>query len=130
MVKERVGAEVKKNTDLVMLCYTTITSTSNTLKNLVINSNYHSSYSTEEFNTKKEKMSNLFSTYVTPQIKEINHPEILKEWKLNIDAAEYERNMAENYRPSEKNKINPHADHDHWPAPINQHVSGFLFMPL
>ena len=53
MVKERVGSEVKVNTDLVMLCYTTINSTSNTLKNLVINSNYHSSYSTEEFNTKK-----------------------------------------------------------------------------
>ena len=52
MVKERVGAELKLNSDLVMLCYTTINSTSNTLKNLVINSNYHSSYSTEKFNTK------------------------------------------------------------------------------
>ena len=31
-VKERVGAEVKTNSDLVMLCYTTITPTSNTLK--------------------------------------------------------------------------------------------------
>ena len=31
-VKYRVGAEVKVNSDLVMLCYTTITSTSNTLK--------------------------------------------------------------------------------------------------
>ena len=69
MVKERVSAEVKVNTDLGMLCYTTITSTSNTLKNLVINSNYHSSYSTEEFDTKKEQMSNIFSTYITPQIK-------------------------------------------------------------
>ena len=86
-----------------MLCYTTITSTSNTLKNLVINSNYHSSYSTQEFNTKKEQMSNIFNTYVTPQIKEINHPAFLHEWKLNIDAAEYERNMTKKYKPSEKN---------------------------
>ena len=46
-VKERVGAELKINTGLVMLCFTTITSTSNKLKNLVINSNYHSSYSTQ-----------------------------------------------------------------------------------
>ena len=37
IVKERVGAELKVNTDLVILCCTTITSTSNTLKNLVIN---------------------------------------------------------------------------------------------
>ena len=35
-------------------------------------------------------MDRLFSTYVTPQIKEIYHPEIIQEWKLNIDAAEYE----------------------------------------
>ena len=52
MVKEIVGAEEKVNTDLVMLCYTTITPTSNTMKYLIINSNYHSSYSTEELNTK------------------------------------------------------------------------------
>ena len=51
LVKQRVGAEMKVNSDLVMLCYTSITSTSNTLKNLVISSNYHSSYSTEKFNT-------------------------------------------------------------------------------
>ena len=68
-VKDRVGAELKVNSDLVMLCYTTITSTSNTLKNLVISSNYHSSYSTEKFNTENEQMSRLFITYVTPQIK-------------------------------------------------------------
>ena len=35
-VKDRVGAEVKVNKDLVMLCHTTITSTSYTLKNLYI----------------------------------------------------------------------------------------------
>ena len=54
MVKYRFGAEVKVNTDLVMICYTTITSISNTQKQLEINSNYHASYSTEEFNTKKK----------------------------------------------------------------------------
>ena len=48
-------------------------------------------------------MRNIFNTYFMPQIKEINHPAIFQEWKLNIDAAEYERNMEENYKPSEKN---------------------------
>ena len=89
-----------------MLCFTTIPSTSNTLKNLVVNSNYHSSYTTQEFNTKKEQISTIFNTYVTPQIKEINHPAFLQEWKLNIDAAEYEKNMGANmYKPSRKKKI-------------------------
>ena len=39
-------------------------------------------------------MSTIFNTYVTPQIKEIKHPALIQEWKLNIDAAEYERNIA------------------------------------
>ena len=69
MVKDRVGAELKVNTDLVMLYFTTIPSTSNTLKNLVINSNYHSLYLTQERNDKKDQMSNIFNTYVTQQIK-------------------------------------------------------------
>ena len=89
LVQQRVGAEPKVNSDLIVLCKTTIISTSNTLKNLFISSYYHEYYSTEKFNTEKDGMSRLFSTYVTPQIKEIYHPAIIKEWKLNIDAAEY-----------------------------------------
>ena len=123
MVKDRVGAEVAVDSDLVMLCYTTIPSTSNTLKNLVINSNYHSSYSTQEFNTKKEQMSTIFNTYVTPQIKEINHPEFLQEWKLNLDAAEYEKicrliciNLLKKY---EFNRVD---NHKHWPASIEKNA--------
>ena len=76
-VKDRVGAEAAVDIDLVMLRFTTITSTSNTLKNLIVNSNYHSSYTTQEFNTKNKK-STIFNTYVTPKIKEINHPEFLQ----------------------------------------------------
>ena len=50
-------------------------------------------------------MSTIFNTSVTPQIKEINHSAFLHEWKLNIDAAEYEINMAANMsKPSNNNK--------------------------
>ena len=45
-------------------------------------------------------MDRLFSTHVTPQIKEIYHPEIIQEWKLNIDAAEHEKNMTLSHVPS------------------------------
>ena len=47
-------------------------------------------------------MEKLFKTYITPQLKEIYHPEILQEWKLNIDAAEYEKNMTLSHVPSFK----------------------------
>ena len=64
-------------------------------------------------------MSTIFSTYVTPQIKEINHPSFLQEWKLNIDAAEYENNMKTNmYKPFEKKRFNHVDNHKHWPASI------------
>ena len=105
------------NTDLVMLCHTTITSTSSTLKNLYIGKDYHSFYSTENYNDHKEAMDRLFKTYITPQIKEIYHPAIIQEWKLNIDAAEYERNMTLTHLPSTKKKDRV-CDFKHWPASI------------
>ena len=42
-VKDRVGAEVTVNSDKVMIYSTTIPSTSNTLKNLLVIANSHSS---------------------------------------------------------------------------------------
>ena len=50
-------------------------------------------------------MDILFSKYVTPQIKEIYHPAIIQEWKLNIDAAEYENNMTLSHVPSTKKQL-------------------------
>ena len=49
----------------------------------------------------------IFSTYATPQIKEINHPALLQKWDRNLDTEEYEKNMKANiYIPSGKNKCN------------------------
>ena len=65
LVKERVGAVLKENTDLFMLCRTTITSTSSTLKNLYNGTQYHSLYSTDNYNYQTEEMDRLFRTYIT-----------------------------------------------------------------
>ena len=35
--------------------------------------------------------------------------------------------MTENYRPTEKKKINRHADHDHWPVSIKSTCQWFPF---
>ena len=46
---------------------------------------------------------NIFSAYVAPLRKYINHPALLQEWKLNINAAAYERNIDANLsKPSDK----------------------------
>ena len=76
-------------------------------------------------------MSTIFNTYFTPQIKEINHPEFLQEWKLDIDATEYEKNMKANmYKPSEKKKINCVDDHKHWSESIKETIQWFPFLTI
>ena len=69
---------------------------------------------------------NICTEYVTPKIKEIYHPSIIQEWKLNIDAAEYEKNMNKSHVPSHK-KINCIDDFEHWPASIKSTCQWFPF---
>ena len=76
-------------------------------------------------------MSTILNKYVTPQIKEINHPAFLQEWKLHIDAAEYEKNIEPNrYKPSEKKKINRIDDNEQWPASTKSTIQWFPFLTI
>ena len=51
-------------------------------------------------------MITIFSAYVAPQIKEIHHPALLQELKLNLDAAGYKKYTKANmYKPSEKRNL-------------------------
>ena len=34
---------------------------------------------------------NIFSVYIVPLLKDINHTSLLQEWKLNLSAAAYEK---------------------------------------
>ena len=62
-------------------------------------------------------MITIFSAYVSSQIKDINHPELLQEWKLNLHAAKYKKNMKANiYKPSEKKRCNCVDSDDYWPT--------------
>ena len=38
----------------------------------------------------------IFSVYVVPLLKDTNHPALLQEWKINLDAAAYEKNIDAN----------------------------------
>ena len=130
-VKDRIHAEETENSDKVMTCTNRIPSTSNTQNNLAVNKSFHYSYIRKEFNDKKDIIINIFSAYVEPLLKYINHPELLQEWKLNLDAAEYERNIYANlYKPSEENKliviIESCTGQHQWKIQF----SGFLFSPL
>ena len=105
-VKDGICAEDRENSDKVVICSTTTPSTSNILNNLAENKHFHSSYIKKDYNDKKETMINIFSEYVEPLLNNINHPALLQEWKLNIDAAEYKINIYANlYKPSENKLI-------------------------
>ena len=48
-------------------------------------------------------ISNIFSAYVEPLLKYMNHPELIQEWKINIDDAAYNKNIDANLsKPSGK----------------------------
>ena len=51
----------------------------------------------------------IFSAYVITLLKDINHPTLLQERKLNLDDAAYERNIdAKISKPSDKKEIDRH----------------------
>ena len=90
-VKQIIPTEETDNSEYVMTCINTIPSTSNTLNKFLLNKSLHSSYIQTEFNEKEEIVNNIFSTYVEPLLKDVNHPALLQECKLNIGAAAYEK---------------------------------------
>ena len=62
---------------------------------------------------------------------DINHPEFLQERNLNIDAADYDRNIdAKLYKPSDKNKFNCHNSEDLWSTSIKYKIQWFPFLTI
>ena len=46
---------------------------------------------------------NIFSAYIVPLLKDINHPALLQESKINLDSEVYENNIDANMsEPSDK----------------------------
>ena len=98
---------------------------------MVVNKSLHSSYIRREFNDKNKIIINISSAYVEPLLKDINHPALLQEWKLNLDDAEYEKNIDVNlYKPSEKKEINCHDRYLYWPASIKDTIHWFPFIAI
>ena len=64
-------------------------------------------------------IDNIFSAYVVPLLKYINHPAFLQEWKLNLDDAAYEKNIYNNIsKPFYKKEIYFRDSNLYWPTSI------------
>ena len=80
---------------------------------------FHYSFILRKFNDKKDIIINIFSAYVVPLLKGINHPALFQYWKLNLDAAAYERTIdANKSKPSDKKEIDRHDSDLYWPTKI------------
>ena len=66
------------DSDYVMNLTTSITSISNTLKKIWIQSEFHSSYIQTIYNEREESIKNISSTYVEPFLDDINHPTLVQ----------------------------------------------------
>ena len=82
-----------QDSDYVIICTKGITSISNTLKKLWILSDLYSSYIQTIYKYKEESINNIFITYVEPLLDDINHPELVEEWKINIYAVAYDKQL-------------------------------------
>ena len=101
--KQRIHDIDMHDSDYIMTCTTWITSISNTLKNLCIQSDLYSYYIQTIYNGKEEIINNIFSPYVETLLDDINYPALLQEYRLNIDAKAYEKkSYAKVNRPSDK----------------------------
>ena len=79
------------DSDYVMTFTTKIPSIPNTLKKLWIQSYLHSYYIKTIYNGKEYSINIIFSKYVEPLLDDINHPALLQERKIIIDAAAHEQ---------------------------------------
>ena len=63
----------------------------------------HSSYIKTIYNDKEEIINNIFIIYVELLLDDINHPALAQEWKLNLDATAYEKELNDKVnKPSDK----------------------------
>ena len=79
-------------TYFVMSKNTAIFSVANTINKLHIQSDFHFICKKNFYYDKQDKIDNLFDEYHVPLLKNIGYPELIEEWKQNLDADAYEKN--------------------------------------
>ena len=93
MKNKNNSCNLMHDSDYVMTFTTSITYISNTIKKLLLQYNFHSSYNQTKYIGENEIIYNIFITYVEPLLNYINHPALVKEWRLNIDATAYKNKL-------------------------------------
>ena len=98
---------------------------------MLLNKSLHSSSIPKEFIDKEEIINNIFSSCVEPLLKYINHPALLHEWKVNIDAVAYKKKlMLTSINLLIKKKYNHHDSDLYWSTSIKDTIQWFPFLTI
>ena len=118
------------DSNYVMTWTTALSSISNTLNKLLLQYDLHSSYNQTKYISEEEIIHKIFSTYIEPLLNYINHTELIQEWKLNIDAPEYEKTLMLTWIDLQIKKMIIMIGKLTGQSVQKKQFSGFLFTPL
>ena len=112
------------------MAYTTaISSAENTIKILQIQYPLNFVYQQIFYHDKQKEMNALFDKYQISLFKNIDHLALIQEWKQNLDAAAYEKNVHQEIKiPPKKKEINCHGIMTYCPTSIREVINWFPFM--
>ena len=67
--------------------------------------------------------------YLVPIMENLDYPALIEEWKQNIDAAAYEKNLYQDLKlPSIKKKIDRNDKIEYWPTSIKESLNWLPFL--
>ena len=92
-VKQHIYPVNMFDNDYLTRCITKITSIANTLKNIPLGGTILNEFTSTYYNDNNDSFEMLFQKYTASAVNIIYHPEIIKEWKYNIDSADYEHTL-------------------------------------
>ena len=95
-VEKIINAEYLYKNDIVIAWYREIPSAANNLKSINLCNRFHTDFVPTYYNDKGDAFTYLFGKYIKPYTKEIDHPELIQEWRLNLDTASFQKILTKN----------------------------------
>ena len=85
-------------------------------------------YKQDFYKDKRKELNGLLIQYLAPIMVDIDHPELIEEWKQNLDAADYENNLNQDVKiQSIKKKIDYNDKTEYWPKIIKESINWLPF---
>ena len=77
------------DSDAMMICSTAITSAENTLKNIYLSGTVLNEFMSAYYDDNNDSFEMLFQQYTASAVKKLYHPDIVEEWKDNMEKEDY-----------------------------------------